>query len=128
MGVKSVDRLSMHDVHFWINIRKRHQNDDPLILLVQQSFTHLVSGSVFWRDLALRRCPRSSANEEAEAQQHLVTEWAEVGQSEEAVVNSVTGTPWRLADGQRIVDRPQVRVDAVPPPPMPFEGVRDQRN
>ena len=53
-------------------------------------------------------------NEEAEAQQHLVTEWAEFGQGEEMVVNSVTGTPWRLADGQRIVDRPQVRVDAVP--------------
>ena len=61
MGVKSVDRLSMHDVHFWINIRERHQNDDPLSLLVQQSFTHLVSGSVFWRDLALRLCPPSIA-------------------------------------------------------------------
>ena len=90
---------------------------------MQQSFTHLVSGSVFWRDLALRPCPAFIAKRRWRgSQRHLVNEWAEVGYWEETVVNSVIGTPWRLTDGQRIVDKPEVRVDAVPPPPNAIRG------
>ena len=36
--------------------------------------------------------------------------------------NSVNGVPWRLADGRWTVDRPEVRVDAIPIPPLPFAG------
>ena len=33
-------------------------------------------------------------------------------------------TPWRLADVRWTAGRPQVRVDPMPPPLMPFDGVR----
>ena len=42
-------------------------------------------------------------------------------------VNSVSGVPWRITDGRCTVDRPEVRVDPIPIPPLPFEGARIQR-
>ena len=42
-------------------------------------------------------------------------------------INSVIGVPWRMTDGQWTVDRPEVRVDPIPVPPLPFEGARIQR-
>ena len=41
--------------------------------------------------------------------------------------NSVIGVPWRMTDGRWTVDRPEVRVDPIPIPPLPFEGARVQR-
>ena len=41
--------------------------------------------------------------------------------------NSVIGVPWRKTDGRWTVDRPQVRVDPIPIPPLPFEGARIER-
>ena len=35
------------------------------------------------------------------------------------------GVPWRDADGRQAVDRPEVRVDPLPPPRLPFEGSWD---
>ena len=35
--------------------------------------------------------------------------------------------PWRLTDGKWTVDRPEVRVDPVPIPPLQCEGARIQR-
>ena len=43
------------------------------------------------------------------------------------VINSVIGVPWRMTDGKWTVDRPEVRVDPIPIPPLPFEGARIQR-
>ena len=37
-------------------------------------------------------------------------------------VNSVIGAPWRVTDGKWTVDRPEVRVDPIPIPPLPFLG------
>ena len=37
------------------------------------------------------------------------------------------GVPWRMADGKWTVDRPEVRVDPIPIPPLPLEGARIQR-
>ena len=34
---------------------------------------------------------------------------------------------WRVTDGKWTADRPEVRVDPVPIPPLPFEGARIQR-
>ena len=42
-------------------------------------------------------------------------------------VHSVIGVPWRMTDGRWAVDRPEVRVDPIPIPPLPFEGTRIQR-
>ena len=42
-------------------------------------------------------------------------------------INNVIGVPWRVADGKWTVDRPVTRMDFLPPPPVPFEGVRVQR-
>ena len=42
-------------------------------------------------------------------------------------INNVIGVPWRIADGNWIVDRPATQIDPLPPPPVPFEGVRVQR-
>ena len=42
-------------------------------------------------------------------------------------VNNVIGVLWRMTDGRWIVDRPEVREDPIPIPPLPFEGVRVQR-
>ena len=42
-------------------------------------------------------------------------------------VNSVVGVPWRMTEGKWTVDRPEVRVDHIPIPPLPFEGARMQR-
>ena len=44
----------------------------------------------------------------------------------EAII-SVIGVPWRMTDGKWTVDRSAVRVDPIPIPPLPFEGVRIQR-
>ena len=37
-------------------------------------------------------------------------------------VNSVIGLPGRMTDGKWTVERPAVRVDPIPFPPLPFEG------
>ena len=37
------------------------------------------------------------------------------------------GVPWRMTDGRWTVDRPEVRVDPIPIPPLPVEGARVQR-
>ena len=42
-------------------------------------------------------------------------------------INNVIGVPWRMTDGKWTVDRPDVRVDPIPIPPLPFEGARIQR-
>ena len=42
-------------------------------------------------------------------------------------INNVIGVPWRMTDGKWTVDRPEVRVDPIPIPPLPFEGARIQR-
>ena len=42
-------------------------------------------------------------------------------------INSVIGVPLRMTDGRWTVDRPQVRVDPIQIPPLPFEGARIQR-
>ena len=42
-------------------------------------------------------------------------------------INSVIGVPWRMADGRWTVDRPEIHVDPIPIPPVPFEGARVQR-
>ena len=36
-------------------------------------------------------------------------------------------SPWRIADGKWTVDRPTTQNDPLPPPPVPFEGARVQR-
>ena len=41
--------------------------------------------------------------------------------------NSVIGVPWRLTNGNWTVDRPEIRVDPVPVPLLPFAGARIQR-
>ena len=40
-------------------------------------------------------------------------------------INSVIGVVW--TDGKWAVDRPEVRVDPIPIPPLPFEGARIHR-
>ena len=42
-------------------------------------------------------------------------------------INSVIGVPWRMTDGKWTVDRPEVRVDPIPVPLLPFDGARIQR-
>ena len=42
-------------------------------------------------------------------------------------IHSVIGVPWRMTDGRWTVDRPEVRVDPIPIPPLPFEGARVER-
>ena len=42
-------------------------------------------------------------------------------------IHSVIGVPWRMTDGRWTVDRPEVRVDRIPIPPLPFGGARIQR-
>ena len=42
-------------------------------------------------------------------------------------INSVIGVPWRMTDGKWTVDKPEVHVDPIPIPPLPFEGARIQR-
>ena len=49
----------------------------------------------------------------------------QVGNTE--AVNSVIGVPWRMTDGKWTVDRPDVRVDPIPNPPLPSEGARIQK-
>ena len=46
--------------------------------------------------------------------------------SKEAV-NNVIGVPWRMTDGRWTVDRPEIKEDSIPIPPLPFEGARIQR-
>ena len=35
-------------------------------------------------------------------------------------INCVIGVPWRMTDGKWTVDRPEVRVDPIPIPPLPL--------
>ena len=42
-------------------------------------------------------------------------------------INGVIGVPWRMTDGKWTVDRPEVREDPIPIPPLPFEGARIRR-
>ena len=42
-------------------------------------------------------------------------------------INNVIGVPWRIADGKWIVDRPATQIDPLLPPPVPFEGAREER-
>ena len=45
----------------------------------------------------------------------------------EAITNMI-GVPWRLANGKWTVDRPATQIDFLPPPPpLPSEGARVQR-
>ena len=39
---------------------------------------------------------------------------------DEKATNSVIGVPWRMTDGKWTIDRPEVRVDPIPIPPLPF--------
>ena len=41
-------------------------------------------------------------------------------------INSVIGVPWRLTNGRWTVDKPDVRPDPIPIPPLPFAGARIQ--
>ena len=41
-------------------------------------------------------------------------------------IHSVIGVPWRMMDGRWTVDRPEVQVDPIPIPPLPFNGARVQ--
>ena len=41
-------------------------------------------------------------------------------------INSVIGVPWRVSDGKWTVDRPEVRVDPVPIPPLPARIQRER--
>ena len=45
----------------------------------------------------------------------------------EHVKSNVIGVSWRKKDGRWTVDRPDIRVDAIPIPSLPFEGARIQR-
>ena len=49
------------------------------------------------------------------------------GRWDKEAINNVIGVPWRLVDGKWTVDRPTTQIDPLPPPPVPFEGVRVQR-
>ena len=42
-------------------------------------------------------------------------------------INSIIGVPWRMTDGRWTVDRPEIQVDPIPMPPLPFDGARVQR-
>ena len=42
-------------------------------------------------------------------------------------INNVIGVPWRTVEGKWTVDRPVTQVNPLPPPPVPFEGARVQR-
>ena len=42
-------------------------------------------------------------------------------------MNRVIAVPWRMTDGRRTVDRPEVRVDPIPIHPLPFAGARIER-
>ena len=42
-------------------------------------------------------------------------------------VNNVIGVLWRMTDGRWTADRPEIREDTVPFPPLPFDVARSQR-
>ena len=42
-------------------------------------------------------------------------------------INNVIGVPWRMPDGRWTVDRPEIQVDPIPMPPVPFDGARVPR-
>ena len=42
-------------------------------------------------------------------------------------INNLIGVPWRIADGKWTVDRSVTQFDPLPPPPVPFEVARVQR-
>ena len=42
-------------------------------------------------------------------------------------VNNVIGVPRKMIDGKWTVDRPATQIDPLPPPLVPFEGARVQR-
>ena len=55
---------------------------------------------------------------------------SEIGTSRQMgqkAIRNVIGVPWRMTDGRWTADRPEVQVDPIPIPPLPFEGVRIQR-
>ena len=42
-------------------------------------------------------------------------------------INNVIGVPWRMTDGRWSVDMPEVQVEVIPLPPLPFDGSSVQR-
>ena len=42
-------------------------------------------------------------------------------------IRNLIGVPWRMTDGRWTVDMPEVRVNVIPIPQLPFEGARVQR-
>ena len=46
---------------------------------------------------------------------------------EREAINNVIEVPWRMTDGRWTVDRPEIQVDPIPLPPLPFDGARVQR-
>ena len=41
-------------------------------------------------------------------------------------IDNVLGVPRKVTDGRCTVDSPEIRVDPIPTPPMPYEGARTQ--
>ena len=59
-------------------------------------------------------------------------EYSELAKSEDwnlraGGTQKASTVPWRMTDGKWTVDRPEVRVDPIPTPPLPFEGARIPR-
>ena len=46
---------------------------------------------------------------------------------EKEAISNVFGVPWRIADGKWTLGRPATQTDPLPPPPVPFELARVQR-
>ena len=44
---------------------------------------------------------------------------------DQEAINNI-GVPRRMVDGKWAVDRPATHIDQLPPPPVPFEGDREQ--
>ena len=42
-------------------------------------------------------------------------------------INNMIGVPWRMTDGRWTVDRPEIQVDPIPMPSVPFDGARVPR-
>ena len=42
-------------------------------------------------------------------------------------INNVIEATWRIVEGNSTVDRPMTQIDPLPPPPVPLEGARVQR-
>ena len=64
------------------------------------------------------RSPRYKSNNRAEC---FIGDAREIRRFEaQSIVNCVIGVHWRLTDGRWTVDKPEVRVDPSPIPPVPF--------